>query len=679
MAHIADFMVDSPSGSVGLNNLIARELSPDSSQHYHYSPNSSRTNLLLRSQSPMDQTHLPQFAETAPTTATSTPTEEKERYVWRMHQPVESRKFTLFPAAKDKAAATGAARKVSDPEPILTQPQTGDTKMAPRQKAKEQTLVRRRKVSVPELGPMTTVQEVAMDSPTIPGRPPLHERSISAPGNSWRQHMFGESMISCISGPALDENAEMLMEEEILDGYFHTRPASTSPRLPPLSPKVLAPLVIPKITSKQPRLRSRSSSNRLHIDSAGTPPDVPPKSARLTNVSPHPRSAVTPLSSTSTLVDTPVSAIDGRTSPKPWMQSQSACPSPIRHTRGQSETAQRVMHSALGHRRGESESSASIMDRGRPKKRSDGSPIKRTVSKRSKSSEQKAFETLPQGYRAAHAGKAIPQMEIDTLRKQAIGQACRFEVLNSKDVDDLSRELRALDERCEYLRKTHKSLRAGRRNLHDRICSYLRSPRVARFSHESILKQEEALSELDASIDDWVSKLEYAENRRTRVRQKLLEHVAAALILPPIEAAEPRPYSPSPSHLLSTPPRSPTKSQSPQRLAEPVKVSSPEPPCSRKDITSIASMASMASIKIYADSDVYALLADVEEEMTRMGDATATSTNQSGSPAEAQRQLEESPIITGQSSGNGSEGPMLSAMTFSALPQKTYRPVADFV
>jgi hypothetical protein len=33
-----------------------------------------------------------------------------------------------------------------------------------RLKGKEQTLIRRRKVSVPELGPMTTVQEIAMDS-----------------------------------------------------------------------------------------------------------------------------------------------------------------------------------------------------------------------------------------------------------------------------------------------------------------------------------------------------------------------------------------------------------------------------------------------------------------------------------------------------------------------------------
>jgi hypothetical protein len=52
-------------------------------------------------------------------------------------------------------------------------------------------------------------------------------------------------------------------------------------------------------------------------------------------------------------------------------------------------------------------------------------------------------------------------------------------------------------------------------------------------SPASILKQQEALMELDHSIDDWVTKLEQAENRRTRVRQKLLEHVAAALTIPP--------------------------------------------------------------------------------------------------------------------------------------------------
>jgi hypothetical protein len=106
------------------------------------------------------------------------------------------------------------------------------------------------------------------------------------------------------------------------------------------------------------------------------------------------------------------------------------------HSRGQSESTQRQAY-ASNHRRGESETS--IMDRGRPKKRADGSPIKRTMSKRSASQEQKAFESLPRGIRATDASSVLPSSEVETLRKQAMGQASRFEVLNSKDVESLSR------------------------------------------------------------------------------------------------------------------------------------------------------------------------------------------------------------------------------------------------
>ncbi|KIN09145.1 hypothetical protein OIDMADRAFT_16823 [Oidiodendron maius Zn] len=123
--------------------------------------------------------------------------------------------------------------------------------------------------------------------------------------------------------------------------------------------------------------------------------------------------------------------------------------------------------------------------------------------------------------------------EIEVLRRQAMGQATQFGVLKSKDVDILSWELYSLDERCEYLRQTLRNLSSGRRNLQDRICMYLHSPRLAQFSHESLLKQEEALSELNMSIDDWIARQERAENRRTRVRQKLLEHIAATLMLDP--------------------------------------------------------------------------------------------------------------------------------------------------
>lgn len=182
---------------------------------------------------------------------------------------------------------------------------------------------------------------------------------------------------------------------------------------------------------------------------------------------------------------------------------------------------------------------------------------------------------------------------------------------------------------------------------------------MARFSHDAILKQEEALSELDASIDDWVSKLEQAENRRTRVRQKLLEHVAAALMMPAqtdevgkkgMVEFEPMNIRHSLTMADHTPPRSPTKALSPSpyitsspkrnaspeaaapaRLARPVPPqlsTSPPPPNPvekesfnerYRDSHSTAGRPSAESIRIYADSDVYALLADVEQEITRMG------------------------------------------------------------
>ena len=88
------------------------------------------------------------------------------------------------------------------------------------------------------------------------------------------------------------------------------------------------------------------------------------------------------------------------------------------------------------------------MDRGRPKKRADGSPIKpaakstthsRTQSRSSPTEEQRAFATLPQGTRASRAASVMPMSEIEALRKQAFGQASRFDVLSPRDVDNLSR------------------------------------------------------------------------------------------------------------------------------------------------------------------------------------------------------------------------------------------------
>lgn len=132
------------------------------------------------------------------------------------------------------------------------------------------------------------------------------------------------------------------------------------------------------------------------------------------------------------------------------------------------------------------------------------------------------------------------------------------------------------------------------------MISYLKSDSL-QFSKESLLRQEEALIELDKSIDDWILKLEQAENRRLRVRQKLLEHVAAAMTLNPIIVS---PVRPGPPAQPSTPPGSPTKSP----------IQSPPSSVNRRDVE---------SIKIYADGQVLNLFSDIEQAVAKMCEATA--------------------------------------------------------
>ncbi|OAR02497.1 hypothetical protein LLEC1_06198 [Akanthomyces lecanii] len=546
-------------------------------------------------------------------------------------QAEQPQRYQLFP--KDKPLPTPNTLNLSKALPI---PQASDTngRVSPlagiRIRLNQNNLVRRRKVSVTELGPMTTVQEVSMDSPTIPGRPPLHERSSSAPGKS-----------TILVGPIdeiLKKNVKTSDLTRAIEDAFELR--STKPR--PSSPRKLAPLVIPPTDATAPRLKSKHSSTQLR--SGNTPPNETSQSGRFETGTPSigrltpastpdlsiPRSATATEATTSTL-PTPISA-PLRSSPHPWEGCSTS-----------NEDGSRAS-STLGHRRAGSESS-SIMDRGRPSKRNEKSGSCKTP----KSSERRAFEELPAGWKPCEAISKLSANDVMALHRQALGQAERFEVLKVEDVEALSKELRQLDDRTEYLRRTYGSLRAGRRNLHSRICQYLRSPRVAKFSHDSMLKQEEALAELDASIDDWVTKLEQAENRRTRVRQKLLEHVAAAAILPvPDGSMMASPFqtqgAPCPGiRGVSTPPRSPTKhvptsprtgsnSPSPQRVVAQVPSAILEHPlieeqaAAGKDVVSrSASTATtkgrmaVESIRVYAGDDLYALLADVEDEISRLG------------------------------------------------------------
>lgn len=83
------------------------------------------------------------------------------------------------------------------------------------------------------------------------------------------------------------------------------------------------------------------------------------------------------------------------------------------------------------------------MERGRPRRRLDGTLVggnhKRSLSKRSTSAERRAFEVLPQGWNSSEAANHLEKEEMTYLRKQAVGQASKFEVLKRNDVETLSK------------------------------------------------------------------------------------------------------------------------------------------------------------------------------------------------------------------------------------------------
>ncbi|KAF4988959.1 hypothetical protein FGRMN_9432 [Fusarium graminum] len=565
-------------------------------------------------------------------------------FAWRMQQPDSSKKYQLFPkerklpvlnsnksadSEKNTAATSTMANEKTDSQPTLN---------GLKKRLNQHSLARRRKISVPEVGPMTTVQELSMDSPTIPGRPPFHERSISAPGNSLRDYNLTDTFLFASS----DDECPSPKTSKKSETQAGSRVAT------PTSPRHLTPLVIPRQGGPSPLLRRQQSLNCFPVSNETS------RRGHGNGSSPQNRTAFTPNSSMPDLT-IPSLASTGSTTPTPVsappLESRNESP---RLPDGYSTPPMAVSDTVRGgHRRGGSESS--VMDRGRPRKRHDqrsntGPIVQRSESrmaetKRSRSSEQNAFEKLPVGVKHSDAMEQLELSELVLLQKQAYEQVARFEVLKAEDVEALSKELRHLDQKTEYLRRTYTALRSGRKNLHSRICQYLRSPRVAKFSNESMLKQEEALTELDASIDDWVNKLEQAENRRTRVRQKLLEHVAAAVCLPiggPNIAREPQLNVTSPLGIcdISTPPRSPSKetcvsprtmssSPSPQRPMAQVPSTILEQPAIEEEAmkekeervmsTGSLSRSDGESIRIYAGDDVYTLLADVEDEITRMG------------------------------------------------------------
>ncbi|KAL8949487.1 MAG: hypothetical protein Q9222_004410 [Ikaeria aurantiellina] len=478
-----------------------------------------------------------------------------------------------------------------------------------------------------DMNRMTTVQEACLDSPTIPGRPPLLERSMSVPAVAL--HRLSEepnqSTPRATLFPVSPRDSRDQIEPQSAD--FISKPAKRSSFL---ISRELTPLIIPPNGLEYQR-KDTSSFLDIGEDCAVLPPRVPPKSPRSgrttsPSVRKHQHSAQSSVSThhstSSNTSATSISSSISRASriagePRrtgsplsrwsPLSASERSPPdsiwsklfrldSPSRQTKAPENIEKRgspgpplssISSPVVSpHQRWGSEASA--VPRGRLVRKDSLTyrpPNKSTI--RSPSSKKRSVD-LPTGFKAAEAPSQVADVEIRSLRQQAGEQVSNFEVLQAKDVAMLSKELRQLDDRCEYLQRTYQSLRQGRRSLHARMISYLRSPHMTNYSRENILKQEEALADIDSSIDDWIRKSEQAENRRARIRQKLLEHVAAALTLQPTYTAGSR------DHMEKhTPPASP-----------------------EEDVVYAQSKHErVQSIKIYADAGVAALLAEIEAEI----------------------------------------------------------------
>lgn len=231
------------------------------------------------------------------------------------------------------------------------------------------------------------------------------------------------------------------------------RLASPPPKQP-LSPRHLAPLVIPTHQGHLAKLSKQVSLSRLR--SGSTPAETTQVWSARTDDSSRTR---TPLSAattattnmTASTLPTPISAplADPRASPMPW-EPRPGTTTPTQNLERSATPRFDPPRSASahGHRRGASES-GSIMDRGRPKKRVDHRAnhsitsftpeLKAPEPKRSLSAERRAFEELPTGWRASEVQNGLSAAEIGELQKQAFGQASRFEVLRKEDVEALSR------------------------------------------------------------------------------------------------------------------------------------------------------------------------------------------------------------------------------------------------
>jgi hypothetical protein len=118
----------------------------------------------------LQETHFAHHSQKSSTPPPETPSTEKEKFVWRMLQPAEPRKYQIFPPKEKPPLMTGRKTPEWDSTSLSGQSYRSfdkdRTKLGSnlRLKTKDQPLLRRRKISITEIGAMTTVQEIPMDS-----------------------------------------------------------------------------------------------------------------------------------------------------------------------------------------------------------------------------------------------------------------------------------------------------------------------------------------------------------------------------------------------------------------------------------------------------------------------------------------------------------------------------------
>lgn len=213
--------------------------------------------------------------------------------------------------------------------------------------------------------------------------------------------------------------------------------------------------------------------------------------------------------------------------------------------------------------------SDSVLNRGRPTKRNEGA--QRSISRELKlATINGTFDELPGGHRQVSVMSALRTEELLALRITAESQASGFETLAEQDVNVLTIELARLDDHISELRRSTLTLRENRKALHGRMIAFLRAPGNALIPRDHVVAQEGALSKIDGSIDEWTTKLEAAQERRTKVQRKLLEHVSSVLALRIPSRTN------SPPNQEQTPPRSPDNVLDPSVICLSMRIEDPQ-------------------------------------------------------------------------------------------------------